>query len=105
MVIIPVEHSLGCFSNEQCHSMYAVLTHTAYKMITTTETICTALLMPLGIICSTRLLGFLSDSLQIKVVMGQLRLMKYIMHFKCNLDWSLCSCAVYDYFFFYALQT
>lgn len=56
--------------------------------------------MPLGIICSTRLLGFLSDSLQIKVVMGQLRLMKYIMHFKCNLDWSLCSCAVYVFFFF-----
>lgn len=51
--------------------------------------------MPFVIICSTRLLGFLSDSLQIKVVMGQLRLMKYIMHFKCNLDWSLCSCAVY----------
>lgn len=44
--------------------------------------------MPFGIICSTRLFGFLSDSLQIKVVMGQLRLMKYIMHFKCNLDWS-----------------
>lgn len=59
--------------------------------------------MPFGIICSTRLLGFLSDSLQIKVVMGQLRLMKYIMHFKCNLDWSLCSCAVVQFtiFFFF----
>lgn len=59
--------------------------------------------MPFGIICSTQLLGFLSDSLQIKVVMGQLRLLKYIMHFRCNLDWSLCSCELYVYDFFYAL--